>query len=79
MTSAPPQTASSGSAIPKTIGPVKTQNYSAGINSPLNGLVMPSNANNSIVIGVKNDNNVRARPQSGPQAADAVVEVLLKN
>lgn len=60
------------------IGPVKTQNYSPGINSPLNGLVMPSNANNSIVIGVKNDNNVRARPQSGPQAADAVVEVLVE-
>ena len=61
-----------------TIGPVKTENYKAGINSPLNGLVMPSNANNSIVIGVKNDNNVRARPQSGPQNADAVFEVLVE-
>ena len=60
------------------IGPVKTQNYTSGVNSPLNGLVMPSNANNSIVIGIKNDNNVRARPQSGPQNADAVVEVLVE-
>ena len=39
---------------------------------------MPSNANNKIVIGVKNDNNVRARPQSGPQNADAVFEVLVE-
>ena len=61
-----------------TIGPVKTQNYTPGINSPLNGLIMPSNANKSIVIGIKNDNNVRARPQSGPQNADAVVEVLVE-
>ena len=39
---------------------------------------MPSGANNSIVIGIKNDNNVNARPQSGPQNADAVVEVLVE-
>ena len=39
---------------------------------------MPGGANNSIVIGVKNDNNVNARPQSGPQNADAVVEVLVE-
>ena len=32
----------------------------------------------SIVIGIKNDNNVRARPQSGPQKADAVFEVLVE-
>ena len=61
-----------------TIGRVKTQNYTDGVNSPVNGTVMPSNANNSIVIGVKNDNNVRARPQSGPQNADAVFEVLVE-
>jgi peptidoglycan hydrolase-like protein with peptidoglycan-binding domain len=61
-----------------TIGRVKTQNYTDGINSPLNGLVMPSGANNKIVIGIKNDNNVRARPQSGPQNADAVFEVLVE-
>ena len=61
-----------------TIGPVKTQNYTPGLNSPLNGLKMPSNANNSVVIGVKNDNNVKARPQSGPQNADAVFEVLVE-
>ena len=61
-----------------TIGRVETQNYTDGINSPVNGLVMPSNANNKIVIGVKNDNNVRARPQSGPQNADAVFEVLVE-
>ena len=61
-----------------TIGRVETQNYTDGINSPVNGLVMPSNANNKIVIGVKNDNNVRARPQSGPQDADAVFEVLVE-
>jgi peptidoglycan hydrolase-like protein with peptidoglycan-binding domain len=61
-----------------TIGRVKTQNYTDGINSPVNGLVMPSGANNKIVIGIKNDNNVRARPQSGPQNADAVVEVLVE-
>ena len=61
-----------------TIGRVKTQNYTDGVNSPVNGLVMPSNSNNSIVIGVKNDNNVRARPQSGPQNADAVFEVLVE-
>ena len=30
------------------------------------------------MIGIKNDNNVRARPQSGPQAVDAVVEVLVE-
>ncbi len=39
---------------------------------------MSPDANNSIVIGIKNDNNVRARPQSGPQNADAVVEVLVE-
>ena len=39
---------------------------------------MPSDANNSIVIGIKNDNNLNARPQSGPQYADAVVEVLVE-
>ncbi len=61
-----------------TIGRVKTQNYKDGVNSPVNGMVMPSNSNNSIVIGVKNDNNVRARPQSGPQNADAVFEVLVE-
>ncbi len=62
----------------ETIGRVDTQNYTDGINSPVNGLVMPSNANNKIVIGIKNDNNVRARPQSGPQQADAVFEVLVE-
>ena len=61
-----------------TIGRVKTQNYTDGVNSPVNGLPMTSNANNKIVIGVKNDNNVRARPQSGPQNADAVFEVLVE-
>jgi peptidoglycan hydrolase-like protein with peptidoglycan-binding domain len=61
-----------------TIGRVKTQNYTDGINSPVNGLVMPSGANNKIIIGIKNDNNVRARPQSGPQNADAVFEVLVE-
>ena len=61
-----------------TIGRVKTQNYTDGINSPVNGLVMPSGANNKIVIGIKNDNNVRARPQSGPQNADAIFEVLVE-
>ena len=61
-----------------TIGRVKTQNYTDGINSPVNGMIMPSGANNKIVIGIKNDNNVRARPQSGPQNADAVVEVLVE-
>ena len=61
-----------------TIGRVKTQNYTDGVNSPVNGMVMPINSNNSIVIGIKNDNNVRARPQSGPQNADAVFEVLVE-
>ena len=61
-----------------SLGPVPTQNYTVGINSPVNGLPMPSGSNNSIVIGVKNDNNVNARPQSGPQIADAVFEVLVE-
>ena len=61
-----------------SIGRVPTQNYTDGVNSPVNGLLMPGGANNSIVIGVKNDNNVNARPQSGPQNADAVVEVLVE-
>src|SRR6056300_978581 len=61
-----------------SIGPVETQNYTPGVNSPVNGLLMPAGSNNSIVIGIKNDNNVRARPQSGPQDADAVVEVLVE-
>ena len=61
-----------------TIGRVKTQNYTDGVNSPVNGKIMPAGANNKIVIGIKNDNNVRARPQSGPQNADAVVEVLVE-
>ena len=41
-------------------------------------MVMPSGSNNKIVLGIKNDNNVRARPQSGPQNADAVVEGLVE-
>ncbi len=61
-----------------SLGKVETQNYIDGVNSPVNGLVMPSNKNNKIVIGIKNDNNVRARPQSGPQNADAVFEVLVE-
>ncbi len=61
-----------------SLGKVPTQNYSEGYNSPVNGLPMPNGSNNSIVIGIKNDNNVRARPQSGPQSADAVVEVLVE-
>ena len=61
-----------------TIGRVKTENYTDGIDSPVNGMVMPSGSNNKIVLGIKNDNNVRARPQSGPQNADAVVEVLVE-
>jgi len=61
-----------------TIGRVKTQNFTDGVHSPVNGLKMESNANNKIVIGIKNDNNVRARPQSGPQNADAVFEVLVE-
>ena len=61
-----------------TIGRVKTQNFSDGVHSPVNGLKMESSANNKIVIGIKNDNNVRARPQSGPQNADAVFEVLVE-
>ncbi len=61
-----------------TIGRVDTQNYIDGVNSPVNGIVMPSDANNKIIIGIKNDNNVRARPQSGPQQADAVFEVLVE-
>ena len=61
-----------------SLGKVPTQNYSDGYNSPVNGLPIPSGSNNSIVIGIKNDNNVRARPQSGPQSADAVVEVLVE-
>ena len=40
-----------------SLGPVPTQNYTTGVNSPVNGLPMPSGANNSIVIGIKNDNN----------------------
>ena len=59
-----------------SLGKVPTQNYSDGYNSPINGLPMPSGSNNSIVIGIKNDNNVRARPQSGPQAADAVLSLI---
>ena len=61
-----------------SLGEVPTQNYTKGINSPVNGLIMPSGSNNSIVIGIKNDNNVNARPQSGPQNADAVFEVLVE-
>ena len=61
-----------------SLGVVPTQNYTPGINSPVNGLIMSSTANNSIVIGIKNDNNLNARPQSGPQHADAVVEVLVE-
>ncbi len=61
-----------------SLGEVPTQNYTKGINSPVNGLTMPSGSNNSIVIGIKNDNNVNARPQSGPQNADAVFEVLVE-
>ena len=61
-----------------SLGEVPTQNYVTGVNSPVNGLPMPANANNSIVIGIKNDNNVNARPQSGPESADAVFEVLVE-
>ena len=61
-----------------SLGEVSTQNYLPGINSPVNGLPMSPNSNNSIVIGIKNDNNVMARPQSGPQNADAVFEVLVE-
>jgi len=61
-----------------SLGEVPTQNYTEGINSPVNGLIMQSGSNNSIVIGIKNDNNVNARPQSGPQNADAVFEVLVE-
>ena len=61
-----------------SLGRVPTKNYTDGVNSPVNGLPMSPGSNNLIVIGIKNDNNVRARPQSGPQKADAVVEVLVE-
>ena len=61
-----------------TLGRVPTQNYLDGVNSPVNGLIMPPGANTKIVLGIKNDNNQRARPQSGPQIADAVFEVLVE-
>ena len=61
-----------------SLGEVPTQNYVTGVNSPVNGLPMATNANNSIVVGIKNDNNVNARPQSGPESADAVFEVLVE-
>ena len=61
-----------------SLGKVPTQGYSDGYNSPVNGLPMADGSNSSIVIGIKNDNNVRARPQSGPESADAVVEVLVE-
>ena len=61
-----------------TLGRVPTQNYIDGVNSPVNGLIMPPGANTKIVLGIKNDNNQRARPQSGPQIADAVFEVLVE-
>ena len=61
-----------------TIGRVETQNFIDGVHSPVNGLKMESSSNNKIVLGIKNDNNVRARPQSGPQNADAVFEVLVE-
>ena len=70
--------ASNNSETYVSLGVVPTQNYTPGINSPVNGLIMSSTANNSIVIGIKNDNNLNARPQSGPQHADAVVEVLVE-
>ncbi len=61
------------------IGPVNTQNYTDGIHSPVNGLVMPfGKSYPNVVLGIKNDNNLRARPQSGPQDADAVFEVLVE-
>ena len=62
----------------ESLGKVPTQNYTDGINSPVNGLIMTGSSSNKIVIGIKNDNNVNARPQSGPQNADAVVEVLVE-
>ena len=61
-----------------TLGRVPTQNYTDGVNSPVNGLPMPPGSNPKIVLGIKNDNNIRARPQSGPQNADAVFEVLVE-
>jgi len=61
------------------LGIVNTQNYIHGINSPVNGLVMPEGKMYpNVVLGIKNDNNWRARPQSGPQDADAVFEVLVE-
>ena len=61
------------------IGPVITQNYIDGIHSPVNGLIMPTNKSYpTVALGIKNDNNTNARPQSGPQSADAVFEVLVE-
>ena len=61
------------------IGSVNTENYIDGINSPINGLIMPGGKSYpNVVLGIKNDNNLRARPQSGPQDADAVFEVLVE-
>ena len=65
--------------IYSALGFVNTQNYINGINSPVNGLIMPTNKiYPTVVLGIKNDNNWRARPQSGPQDADAVFEVLVE-
>ena len=44
-----------------SLGRVPTQNYTAGVNSPVNGLIMPPGSNNSIVIGIKNDNLANIR------------------
>ena len=62
----------------ENLGRVPTQNYVDGVNSPVNGLIMSGSVNNRAVIGVKNDNNVRAEAQSGHKMLMLLLKYWLK-
>ncbi len=57
--------------------PIPTTTLPAGVQSPLNGLyVVEESLINRRVIAVKIDNHAEARPQTGVEQADAMIELM---
>jgi hypothetical protein len=84
-TSAPPSTTSTTAATTTTSTTTTSTTFTttttlpAGPPSPLNGLpVADEDLLNRRVIAVKVDNHPDARPQSGLQEADAVIEIIVE-
>jgi hypothetical protein len=75
----PPPTTLPPVTLPPTTTTPPTTTIATGPPSLLNGMPTPQDADQERrVIAVKIDNHPEARPQSGPQEADAVIELIVE-